>query len=276
MKLGAYLKDKREKSGITLKEMQEKSGIRKDVIKKLETGDFNNLPDPKHARFLISQYTEAIGLDGEALMEKHADEFTDEAVESKKRQQNDNEDYQYLKKVLISFMIMIAVLFIGWMILLQIGSQAEIFSQKPVYDVGQTEISEEDTAEEKQTEETAQTEEGDAEEESSTEEQSGADYSFTGSDGNTLFYDINADGPVTISLDGENASWVTLTDDAGNTYAYEELTEGEYEISEEANILYLTLGNAPGFNVEIDGETLNDSQSGDAVTVYYQFNIIKE
>ena len=44
MKLGAYLKDRREKSGITLKEMQEKSGIRKDIIKRLETGDFNNLP----------------------------------------------------------------------------------------------------------------------------------------------------------------------------------------------------------------------------------------
>ncbi|WP_017548561.1 helix-turn-helix domain-containing protein [Salinicoccus carnicancri] len=274
MKLGTYLKDKREKSGITLKEMQERSGIRKDIIKQLETGDFNNLPDPRHARFLIRQYTVAIGLDGEALMEKHADEFADEAVESKKRQQNDNEDYQYLKKVLISFMIMIAVLFVGWMILLQIGSQAEIFDQKPVYDVGQTEINEEETADEEQTGETAQTEE-DTEEETA-EEPSGADYSFTGSDGNTLFYDINADGPVTISLEGENASWVTLTDDAGNTYAYEELTEGEYEISEEANILYLTLGNAPGFNVEIDGETLDDSQSGDAVTVYYQFNIVKE
>jgi len=272
MKLGAYLKDRREKSGITLKEMQEKSGIRKDIIKRLETGDFNNLPDPKHARFLVSQYTEAIGLDGRALMEKHADEFTEDVVESKKRMQNDNEDYQYLKKVLISFMIMVAVLFIGWMILLQIGSQAEIFNQKPVYDVGQTEISEEKTAEEEQTEETTQNEE----EEPSSEEPSGADYSFTGSDGNTLFYDINTDGPLTISLEGENASWVTLTDDAGNTYAYEELTEGEYEIAEEANILYLTLGNAPGFNVGIDGETLDDSQSKDAVTVYYQFNIAKE
>lgn len=275
MKLGAYLKDKREKSGITLKEMQEKSGIRKEIIKRMETGDFKTLPDPKHTRFLIEQYTAAIGLDGGALMEKHADEIPDSSVEGKKRQQNDNEDYQYLKKVLISFVIMIIVLFIGWMILLQIGSQAGIFTQQPVYDVGDTEIAEEDTAEEEQTEETAQNEE-ETEEEPTEEAPSGADYSFTGSDGNTLFYDINVDGPLTISLQGENASWVTLSDDAGNTYAYEELSEGEFEIAEEAKILYLTLGNATDFNVQIDGQTLDDSQSGDAVTVYYQFNIVKE
>lgn len=274
MKLGAYLKDKREKSGITLKEMQEKSGIRKDIIKRIESGDFNNLPDPKHARFLIGQYTDTIGLDGEALIEKHADEFPNASAEGRKRQQNDNEDYQYLKKVLISFMVMILVLFIGWMILLQIGSQAEIFTQKPVYDVGDTQVSEEAPAEEEETEETAQKEEKTEEEPS--EEPDGADYSFTGSDGNTLFYNINANGPLTISLKGESESWVTLTDDAGNTYAYEELTDGEFEIAEEAKILYLTLGNATDFNVQIDGEVLDDSQSGDAVTVYYEFNIEKE
>ncbi len=275
MKLGAYLKDKREKSGITLKEMQEKSGIRKEIIKRMETGDFKSLPDPKHARFLVEQYASAIGLDGPSLIEKHSDEFPDASVEGKKRQQNDNEDYQYLKKVLISFTIMVVVLFIGWMILLQIGSQAEIFSQKPVYDVGETEISEEDTAEEKSDEEPEQKEE-ETEEEPTEEAPEGADYTFTGSDGNTLFYDINTNGPLTISLEGESASWVTLSDDANNTYAYEELTEGEFEIADEAKILYLTLGNATDFNVKIDGKELDDSQAGDAVTVYYQFNIVKE
>lgn len=275
MKLGAYLKDKREKSGITLKEMQEKSGIRKDVIKRIESGDLKKLPDPKHARFLIMQYTDALGMDGKALIEKHADEFPESSAEGKKRHQNDNEDYQYLKKVLISFIIMIIVLFIGWMILLQIGSQAEIFSQKPVYDVGDTEISEEDTAEEEKTEEEAQDEEQ-PEEESTEKKPSSADYSFTGSDGNTLFYDINTAGPLTISLQGKESSWVTLSDDAGNTYAYEELSEGEFEIEEEAKILYLTLGKATDFNVQIDGEALDDSQKSDSVTVYYQFNIVKE
>ncbi|WP_411844101.1 helix-turn-helix domain-containing protein [Salinicoccus sp. HZC-1] len=275
MKLGAYLKDKREKSGITLKEMQEKSGIRKDIIKRIEAGDFNQLPDPRHTRFLIEQYIATLGLDGDTLIEKHADEFPDSSVESKKRHQNDNEDFQYLKKVLISFTVMIVVLFLGWMILLQIGSQAEIFNQKPVYDVGETEISEEETSEEETTEDAAQ-EEDQTEEEPTEEEPEGAEYSFTGSDGNTLFYDINTNGPLTISLKGEGTSWVTLSDDAGNTYAYEELTEGEFEIDEEAKILYLTLGNSTDFTVMVDGEAIGDSQRGDAVTVYYQFNLVKE
>ncbi len=45
MKLGAYLKNKREQSGITLKEMQEKSGLRKDIIRTIEAGDLKALPE---------------------------------------------------------------------------------------------------------------------------------------------------------------------------------------------------------------------------------------
>lgn len=274
MKLGAYLKDKREKSGITLKEIQEKSGIRKSIIKTIEAGDFSQLPDSRHAKYLIRQYTDALGADGDALIEKHADEFPDATVEGKKRHQSDNEDYKYMKKVLISFFVMIAVLFTGWMILLQIGSDADIFEQKPVYDVGDVSIEEsEDTSEEESTEEAPE----ESTEEESTEEDAGnAEFSFTGSDAGTLYYDIQTSGPLTLSLSGSSASWVTLSDDAGNTYAYEELSEGEFEISEEADILYLTLGNATDMSVMVDGETLDESQKPDAVTVYYQFNLEKE
>ncbi|WP_020008627.1 helix-turn-helix domain-containing protein [Salinicoccus albus] len=274
MKLGAYLKEKRENSGITLKEIQEKSGIRKSIIKTIEADDFSRLPDPRHTKYLIGQYADTLGLDGNALIEKHADEFPDYTVEGKKRHQSGNEDYKYLKKVLISFLVMIGVLFTGWMILLQIGSEADIFEQKPVYDVSDVSIEEsEEASEEESTEETPE----ESTEEASTEEAAGnTEFSFTGSEGNTLYYDIQTDGPFTLSLSGGSASWVTLSDDAGNTYAYEELSEGEFDIAEEANILYLTLGNSTDFSVMVDGETLDDAQKPDAVTVYYQFNIEKE
>src|SRR5699024_3436799 len=108
------------------------------------------------------------------------------------------EDYKYLKKVLISFLVMIAVLFTGWMILLQIGSEANIFEQKPVYDVSDVSIEEsEEASEEESTEETPE----ESTEEASTEEDDGnAEFSFTGSDGNTLYYDIQTAGPFSFSL----------------------------------------------------------------------------
>lgn len=271
MKLGAYLKNKREQSGITLKEMQERSGIRKDIIKTIEDGDLNALPEPRHAPFLLRQYTEAVGLDYDGVAERYSDEIPVESPNERKRQQSEDGDYQYFKRVLVSFLVLVGVLFAGWMILLQIGSETDIFEEKPIYEMNEEVIpppedSEEETEEPETVEEPA---------EEPTEEPV-TDYTFSGSDGSTFYYDLHVEAPLTISLAGSSASWVALTDDADNTYAYENLTEGEYEISPDADIVYLTLGNATDFEVSIDGEPLENPRQGESVTVYYEFNLIKE
>ncbi|WP_246153075.1 RodZ domain-containing protein [Salinicoccus hispanicus] len=267
------MKNKREQSGITLKEMQEKSGIRKDIIRLIEMGDLNALPEPAHAAFLLQQYTRAVGLDSDAIMERYADELPDENVNERKRNQSQNEDYQYFKKVLISFLVLISVLFVGWMVLLQVGAQTDLFEKKPIYDVEEELITPPEESEEESSETAEQTEEPPTEE---PEEAPATDYSYGGSEGSTFYYDLHVVEPLVISLAGENESWVTLTDDAGNTYAYENLTEGEYEVSPEASIVYLTLGNSTGINVLIDGKPLDNPDAGNAVTVYYEFNLIKE
>lgn len=94
-------------------------------------------------------------------------------------------------------------------------------------------------------------------------------------DNNTLYYDVTVSGNLEVTLAGEN-SWVSLSDDAGNTYAYEELSEGEYDIAEDAQALYLTIGNAPAQELTVGGETVSSSESTDAITVHYEFNIVRE
>lgn len=273
MKLGAYLKNKREQSGITLKEMQEKSGIRKEIIKRIENDDLNALPEPAHASFLLQQYTRAVGLDPEAVMERYADEIPDENVNERKRNQSQSEDYQYFRRVLISFLALVSVLFVGWMILLQVGTQADLFEKKPIYDVEQVLITPPEESEASPSEPEEETEEPPTEE---PMEEPATGYSFNSSEGSTFYYDLQVVEPLIISLSGENDSWVTLTDDVGNTYAYENLTEGEYEISPEASIVYLTLGNSAGFDIRVDGELLENPEAGNAITVYYEFNLIEE
>lgn len=282
MKLGPYLKDKREQDGITLKEMQEKSGIRKEIIKTIETGDFSKLPDENHARFLIRQYTSVLRLDGEELMERFSDDFDyDTKSTGKKRKQSDNEDYKYLRKVLVSFLVMILVLFVVWIVLLEVGSEAELFETQPIYETTGVEV---DTGEESEEDAGGESEDsGDpgndetadsgGDEESDTS--SDVEINFNGVDNNTLFYQVTAPEGLTLGLDGNN-SWVSLSDDLGNTYAYEELSEGEFDIEEEATAVYLTIGNADEFDVTLNGESLDDNQAEDAVTVYYQFNIETE
>ncbi|MCD2136686.1 helix-turn-helix domain-containing protein [Salinicoccus halitifaciens] len=277
MKLGTYLRNQREKGGITLKEMQEKSGIRKNVIRILESGDFNELPDPNHVHFLLEKYSKVLGIDTDKLFSRFSDELPGENEQSKKRQQNDNEDFNYLKKVLLSFGAMVAVIFVLWLILLQVGSETGAFESKPIYESTAFDMAslntegEQDAGEEEDAREEAES----PEEEAREEAPSGADVSYTGMDDSTLFYEVTAEDTLVVTLEGEN-TWVSLSDDADNTYAYEELSEGEFEISDEASILYLTLGNAPGQELTVGGETVDSASATDAITVHYQFTITRE
>lgn len=279
MKLGAYLRNQREKSGITLKEMQEKSGIRKNIIRILESGEFSNLPDPGHVYFLLEKYSKVLGLDTDQLFSRFSDELPEENEQSKKRQQNDNEDFNYLKKVLLSFGAMVGVLFVLWLILLQVGSETDAFESKPIYESTAFDMA-------SLSEETAEDEEENAEEvpdaeadpgggEEAEDGQSGVEVSYTGMDDSTLFYEVTVDDTLIVTLEGEN-SWVSLSDDADNTYAYEELSEGEFEISDDASTLFLTLGNAAGQELMIGGETVDSESVTDAITVHYQFTITRE
>lgn len=281
MKLGAYLRDKREKSGVTLKEMQQKSGIRKSIIRTIEADDFTQLPEPNHVYFLIEKYAKVLGLDADKLFFRFSEDLPEENEQSKKRQQSENEDFKYLRKVLISFGAMIGILFVLWLILLQVGSETDVFESKPIYESTAFDIesysSEDESSEEQQEEENEQPaeEEESAEEDEASESGASADVSYVGMDNNTLFYDVTVSGDLVLTLSGEN-SWVSLSDDAGNTYAYEELSEGEFDIEENASALYLTIGNAPAQELTVGGETVASSESTDAITVHYEFNIVRE
>lgn len=280
MKLGAYLRNQREKSGITLKEMQEKSGIRKNIIRILESGEFGNLPDPAHVYFLLEKYSKVLGLDADKLFSRFSDELPEENEQSKKRQQNDNEDFNYLKKVLLSFGAMVGVLFVLWLILLQVGSETGAFESKPIYESTafdmaslSGEAAEDEDADSEEAPETGDS--GGGEEAEDGQDAPGVEISYTGMDDNTLFYEVSVDDTLIVAFEGEN-SWVSLSDDADNTYAYEELSEGEFEISDDASTLFLTLGNAAGQELTVGGETVDSGSVTDAITVHYQFTITRE
>lgn len=282
MKLGTYLQNKREKSGITLKEMERGSGIKRSVIQIIEAGDLSQLPEPKHARFLIRKYADFLNLDAEQIQERFDDEIPGVKTGSQKRNQKSNQDFQYLKKVLLGFVTMIAVLFIVWLVLLQIGSEGEIFETKRVYETNDevsenvAESPEDEPEEEPAAEEPAEeTDETEAPAEEATTEPS-AEVNFVNREGNTLIYNVTAPEDLTLELTGEESSWVSLTDDLDNSYLYEESDGGTFEIDPETTVLSLALGNSTSFNISLNGTEIDNSQRGDTVTVYYQFNITRE
>lgn len=281
MKLGTYLQNKREKSGITLKEMERGSGIKRSVLQIIEAGDLTLLPEPKHTRFLIRKYADFLNLDAEQLLERFQDEIPDTRTDNQKRNQKSNQDLQYLKKVLFGFITMILVLFAVWLVLLQIGSQGDIFETKRIYetenevtDLTADKEEEEDTPEERPAEEESEEPAEEAEEEAAEEPETSVN--FVNREGNTLVYNVTAPEELTLELSGNESSWVSLTDDLDNNYLYEESDGGTFDIDPEATVVNLALGNSTSFDISLNGTSVDNSQRGDTVTVYYQFNITRE
>ncbi|MDO5360744.1 MAG: helix-turn-helix domain-containing protein [Jeotgalicoccus sp.] len=277
MKLGTYLQNKREKSGITLKEMERGSGIKRSVIQIIEAGDLTQLPEPKHARFLIRKYADFLNMDAEQTMERFEDEIPAAASGSQKRIQKSNQDFQYLKKVLVGFITMIVVLFAVWLVLLQIGSQGEIFETKRIYETSE-EVT--DTVEEEEEapaeEETAESEGEETAETAEKTPEPTAEVNFVNREGNTLIYNVTAPEELTLELSGDESSWVSLTDNLENNYLYEESDGGTFNIDPQATVVNLALGNSTSFDILLNGVGIDNSQRGNTVTVYYQFNITRE
>lgn len=276
MKLGTYLQNKREKSGITLKEMERGSGIKRSVIQIIEAGDLTQLPEPKHARFLIRKYADFLNMDAEQTMERFEDEIPAAASGSQKRIQKSNQDFQYLKKVLVGFITMIVVLFAVWLVLLQIGSQGEIFETKRIYETSE-EVT--DTVEEEEAPAEEETAESEGEETAETAEETPeptAEVNFVNREGNTLIYNVTAPEELTLELSGDESSWVSLTDNLENNYLYEESDGGTFNIDPQATVVNLALGNSTSFDILLNGVGIDNSQRGNTVTVYYQFNITRE
>lgn len=277
MKLGTYLQNKREKSGITLKEMERGSGIKRSVIQIIEAGDLTQLPEPKHARFLIRKYADFLNMDAEQTLERFEDEIPAAASGSQKRIQKSNQDFQYLKKVLVGFITMIVVLFAVWLVLLQIGSQGEIFETKRIYETSE-EVT--DTVEEEEEapaeEETAESEGEETAETAEETPEPTAEVNFVNREGNTLIYNVTAPEELTLELSGDESSWVSLTDNLENNYLYEESDGGTFNIDPQATVVNLALGNSTSFDILLNGVGIDNSQRGNTVTVYYQFNITRE
>src|SRR5699024_4679314 len=262
MNIGTYLKNKREKSGITLREMERGSGLKKSVILTIESGDLSALPEPKHARFLIKQYCKYLKIDSDKLLERFKDDLPDVKEIGQKRNQKEDQDFQYLKKVLLGFVTLIVVFFVIWIILLQIGSEGDIFESKKIYDVDSEVAQEIEAKEEEKKEDEAET--------------PSTTVNFVNREGNTLIYNVTTSEAVELSVEGDESSWISLSDDLDNSYIYGESTGDTVDIEEDATVLNLALGNSTTFDITVNGETIDNSQRGNTVTVYYQFNITRE
>lgn len=73
--LGERLFEERKQKGITLDQLQEVTKIQKRYLKAIEEGDFDSLPGSFYARAFVKQYADAVGLNGEEIVEEYKNEL---------------------------------------------------------------------------------------------------------------------------------------------------------------------------------------------------------
>ncbi|MBK8985521.1 MAG: helix-turn-helix domain-containing protein [Chloroflexi bacterium] len=69
--LGHILREARETKGFTLEDVQEEIRINAKYLKSLESGDYNALPTPVHARGFLRNYARYLGLDPQPLLDRY-------------------------------------------------------------------------------------------------------------------------------------------------------------------------------------------------------------
>ena len=74
-RIGAALKEERERQGLSLEDVEERTKIRIRYLRALENEDWDILPGPTYVRAFLRTYAEALGLDGEATVDDYRDEF---------------------------------------------------------------------------------------------------------------------------------------------------------------------------------------------------------
>lgn len=70
--IGEYLRKTREEKGISLNEVQEKTKIRLRYLEAIEEGNLDVIPGEVYCRGFIVNYANAIGIDGNHLLEEYA------------------------------------------------------------------------------------------------------------------------------------------------------------------------------------------------------------
>jgi transcriptional regulator with XRE-family HTH domain len=74
-RIGAALREERERQGLTLEDLEERTKIRTRYLRALENEDWDILPGPSYVRGFLRTYAGTLGLDAEDLVDDYREEF---------------------------------------------------------------------------------------------------------------------------------------------------------------------------------------------------------
>ncbi|MET3682201.1 cytoskeletal protein RodZ [Alkalibacillus flavidus] len=125
MEIGERLKEARESKGLSIEQVAEETKIQKRYLTAVESHDWSTMPGNFYIRAFIREYANAVGLNGEELLEEHSQELPETSSEtpnyqyvtptrsSSKSSKNNKQMFSIIPKLLV-FILIIGIGFAIW------------------------------------------------------------------------------------------------------------------------------------------------------------------
>ena len=282
--LGARLKEARTAKGYSIEDLQEITKIQKRYLAGIEEGNYASMPGAFYVRAFIKQYAEAVGLNGDELLETYKTEIPSPSNEDvtknipatpSRRALGGRSSSKFMEifPMIMVVVFVIAIIVMSWFLF-----------QNRADDPEETVTSDELTQENKPTfedNENIQTtdKEEPAEEEEKVEEvveepKPTQQLSFVDLQGVTSNYNLTNAESYQVKLVAANDTWLNIRDENDKIIADQSIKAGEtYELDASAlSKIRIRLGHAPGNTVTINDEVVEFKSTEVTQNAVIQFN----
>lgn len=297
--IGEILKQARIEQGYTLEDLQQTTKIQKRYLQAVEEGNMEILPGRFYARAFVKQYADIVGLDGEQLLEEHANQTSEEASEEfaenvkvpptrtkvKRKDILDNMG-EFLPTILIVLLVfaIFLVIYFAWIQTRPADDENALINENNTEQVGPTTEENEDAAANADADNEAEGDsetdaDTDAEEEEPEDPEPTQEVAVATSTGANTTFEVTGDHPeeqnITLTANG-GASWVSI-EVAGGATEQAMLADGEslsVDFPDTTSSVNLVIGAASNTEMSLNDEPVQYAPESEGVVtqrIQFQF-----
>ncbi|QTL98358.1 DUF4115 domain-containing protein [Iocasia frigidifontis] len=265
MSIGAKLKEAREKQGLSLKDLQEKTKIRSKYLAALENEEYELIPGEAYVKVFIKGYADYLNLDGAQLVNKYNQVKEMERKEQEKEEEetiienekNEKNSSILHNKVFLSLIVVLLVLLVVGFVVYNVFLLND--SKNEVNNIADKNYNIDITADKKEIESEDELEtyvivDNDYNEVEEVSSQTVNSFNHRPVQDETVSKNLDSKKKI-IKLLVIDRTWLEIVVDNKKIFTGI-LDKGEVKEYSGNDKLSLTIGNAAGVKVEVDGQDL--------------------
>lgn len=277
--IGQKLRNARIKKGYTIDDLQQITKIQKRYLIAIEEGQFDHLPGDFYVRAFIKQYSDAVGISSDELLEEYkaeipnsqpSQESAPEETKTRTIKEESNSFFSNLGNFIPQIVVGIVVLVIIGVIAFGMVHRNQSASSVTIPKDNTTQTTKKSATKTKKTTKTAT---------KKTTEATGATVKESDTTGTYTVTNVPSDGLKVVVAGKGGQAWIQFGE-GDNTTWQQALASGEKKettVTSDTTTFTVQTGNVNNTTITIDGKAvdLSKSQSGDTIVKTLTFNIEK-